>query len=133
MKIAAAFAIAVSLAIPAVTAAQAGGQQVQVIDLSAKKFEFTPAEIRVKQGAHVQIKLHPTDREHGLKLKTQAEGAEKGAPAGLRIIGPEEIKVRENQEGVLEFVAEKPGTYEFACAKFCGFGHGKMKGKLIVE
>jgi len=34
---------------------------------------------------------------------------------------------------VLEFVATKPGTYEFKCAKVCGMHHGKMKGELIVE
>lgn len=133
MRIATACAIAIALAIPVGTHAQSSSQQVQVIDLAAKKYEFTPAEIRVKRGAHVQIKLRPTDREHGLKLKARAEGAEKGSEPRLRLIGPEEIKVKENQEGVLEFVAEKPGTYEFACAKFCGFGHGKMKGKVIVE
>jgi hypothetical protein len=22
--------------------------------------------------------------------------------------------------------------YEFKCAKFCGFGHGKMKGEILV-
>ncbi len=27
---------------------------------------------------------------------------------------------------------QKAGTYEFKCAKWCGFGHGKMKGEIVV-
>lgn len=124
---------AVALIFPANLAAAQGTDNVQVIQMSAKKYEFTPAEIRVKKGTRVQIQLRPTDREHGLKIKARPEGAGKDAPAGLRFIGADEIKVKQNEQGVLEFVAERAGTYEFECAKFCGFGHGRMKGKLIVE
>ena len=42
-------------------------------------------------------------------------------------------KVEKNVDQVIEFTALMPGTYEFKCAKLCGMGHGKMKGKLIVE
>ena len=31
-----------------------------------------------------------------------------------------------------EFTADKPGTFPFECWIFCGMGHGKMKGELIV-
>jgi len=31
------------------------------------------------------------------------------------------------------FSIEKAGTYEFACAELCGWGHYKMKGHLIVH
>jgi heme/copper-type cytochrome/quinol oxidase subunit 2 len=34
---------------------------------------------------------------------------------------------------MLDFIAQVPGTYDFKCAKFCGFGHDRMKGKLVVE
>jgi len=34
---------------------------------------------------------------------------------------------------VIDFVAVEAGTYEIRCAKLCGMGHGRMKGKLIVE
>ena len=33
----------------------------------------------------------------------------------------------------LTFTATKAGTYEFRCANFCGMGHGKMKGQIIVS
>lgn len=51
------------------TSGAQSGDAVQVIDVSARKYEFTPGEIRLKTGAHAQIRLHPTDKAHGLKLK----------------------------------------------------------------
>ena len=37
------------------------------------------------------------------------------------------------EAATIEFTADKAGTFPFQCSNFCGFGHGKMKGKLIVE
>ena len=107
--------------------------EVQVIDVSAKKYEFAPAEIHVKVGARVQIKLHPTDKTHGIKLQPNSEGSNPQGPAGLRFIGQSSIHAGKNEEAVLEFVAERAGTYLFECSKFCGLGHKGMRGKLVVE
>jgi len=106
---------------------------VQVIEVSAKKYEFGPSEIRVKKGAHVQIHLHATDKAHGLKIKSYPDGEKDAGPVGLRFVGDASVKVEKDATGTLEFIAERAGTYSFECAKFCGFGHGGMKGKLIVE
>jgi plastocyanin len=40
----------------------------QVIEVSAKKYEFSPHEVHVKKGTRVQLKLRTDDRAHGLKL-----------------------------------------------------------------
>ena len=106
----------------------------KVIEVSAKKYEFSPAEIRVAKGTHVELKVHSVDDTHGLKLDVYPEGAkDKGAP-GLVFDHPDQNgKVSKGTDEVLDFVAQTPGTYDFKCAKFCGFGHDKMKGKLIVE
>ncbi len=109
------------------------GSDIQVIDLSAKKYEFTPGEIHVKKGTHVQIRLHPTDKAHGLKLKAYPDGEKESGSLGLKFNGDSSIKVEKGEVGTIDFVAERPGTYSFECAKFCGFGHGGMKGKLVVE
>ena len=29
--------------------------------------------------------------------------------------------------------ADKAGTFPFECSHFCGFGHKRMKGELVVE
>ena len=34
--------------------------------------------------------------------------------------------------GEIWFVAQKPGTYEIACAEHCGLGHYRMRGQVHV-
>jgi cytochrome c oxidase subunit II len=132
-------AVSVGLAMAASWGAFARGTAGQaeapkVIEVSAKKYEFSPAEIRVKAGTKVELKVHSVDETHGLKLSLNPEGAKpKGAPGLLFNQPADNGKVEKGTDQVLDFVAEEPGTYDFVCAKFCGFGHDKMKGKLIVE
>ena len=111
-----------------------GDGSVKVIEISAKKYEFTPSEIHVKKGAKVQLRVHSTDETHGAKLSLYPEGSKDKSTPGLKFDQPEQNgKVEKDTDQVLEFVAVREGTYEFKCAKLCGIGHGRMKGKLIVE
>lgn len=106
----------------------------RVIEVSAKKYEFTPAEIHVKQGARVELKVHSVDETHGIKIDVYPEGAKDKSKPGLLFDHPETNgKVEKNVDQVLDFVAVEPGTYDFKCAKLCGMGHRHMQGKLIVE
>ncbi len=114
--------------------AQAPAEQVKVIEMTAKKYEYSPNEIHVKKGTRVQLKIRPLDRTHGFKISPYPEGTEQSGPPGLRFDPPQDNwKIEKEQERVIEFVAERAGTYPFKCSVFCGFGHGGMKGKLIVE
>lgn len=107
---------------------------VKVIEISAKKYEFIPAEIRIKKGERVQLKIHSVDTTHGAKLILYPEGSKDKATPGLKLTDPNQNeKVEKNVDQVLDFVAVEAGTYEIKCAKLCGLGHGRMKGKLIVE
>lgn len=111
-----------------------GDQSVRVIEVSAKKYEFTPNEIHVKKGTKVQLKVHSVDEPHGIKLSVHPKGSKDKPSPGLLFSDPAgNGKVEKDEDQVLEFVAERVGTYEFECAKFCGFGHRRMKGKLVVE
>lgn len=92
-------------------------EAVKEIRVSAKKYEFTPGEIRLQTGQKVRLILTAEDRTHGIEIKD------------LKI----KEKIFKGKETVVEFTAPAPGTYEFKCAAFCGFGHGRMKGRLIVE
>jgi cytochrome c oxidase subunit 2 len=109
---------------------------VQVVEISAKKYEFTPSEVRVKSGTKVELKVHSVDETHGVKLELYPEGTkdkDKTKP-GLIFDKPElNGKVEKDQDQVLDFVAQQPGTYQFKCAKICGMHHGSMKGALFVE
>jgi cytochrome c oxidase subunit 2 len=110
-----------------------GGSQ-QIIEVSAKKYEFTPSEIRVKSGARVELKVHSVDETHGIKMDLYPEGATDKSKPGLIFDKPElNGKVEKNQDQILDFVAQQPGTYQFKCAKVCGMRHGSMKGTLVVE
>lgn len=81
--------------------------------IQATTFEFDVKEIKVKQGDTVKITLKNKKGYHGIKL----EGYNK--------------QVRPNHS--ISFVANKKSEFEFKCAAYCGAGHNKMTGKLIVE
>jgi cytochrome c oxidase subunit 2 len=107
---------------------------VKVIEISAKKYEFIPAEVRVKKGERVELKIHSVDTTHGAKLILYPEGSKDKSTPGLKLADPNQNeKVEKNVDQVIDFVAVEAGTYEIKCAKLCGMGHGRMKGKLIVE
>ena len=111
-----------------------GGGAVKVIEISAKKYEFTPNEIRVKKGERVQLKVHSVDTTHGAKLEVYPEGQKDKSTPGLKFTEPDQNgKVQKDVDQVIDFVAVEAGTYDIKCAKLCGMGHGRMKAKLIVE
>ncbi len=106
---------------------------VQVIEVTAKKYEFNPSPIRVKVGARVQLKITATDHVHGVKLSEVADGADKAKP-GLVFSSPQEcLRVEKGQTQTLEFTAQAAGTYSIRCCVHCGWDHRSMKGQLIVE
>ena len=93
-----------------------------------------PAEVHVKVGETVRLSIIAEDKEHGVRIKPVAEGSAPGTPAGLEIASAENcVKFKKHETGVIEFTARTPGTYEFECCKLCGFGHGKMKGQIVVD
>jgi cytochrome c oxidase subunit 2 len=108
--------------------------EAQVIEVTARKYEFAPAEIHVTKGSRVRLRVHSTDEAHGIRLNLYPEGSKDKSSRGLAFDNPQENgKVQKGQDQVLDFVAQQAGTYEFKCARVCGMHHGRMKGKLIVE
>lgn len=49
-------------------------QPLQVIEVTAKKYEFSPAPIHVKAGTRVQFKITAVDHDHGFKIATFLKG-----------------------------------------------------------
>ena len=87
------------------------------VEITAKKCEFSPARIEVKVGETVELTASSTDAKHGLECKELAIKKftfEPGKPA------------------TVVFTAARAGTFEFKCANFCGMGHGRMKGEIVV-
>jgi cytochrome c oxidase subunit 2 len=42
-------------------------------------------------------------------------------------------KIPKGATVVVEFTANKAGTFQFRCSNVCGSGHRNMKGTLVVE
>jgi cytochrome c oxidase subunit 2 len=93
-------------------------QDPQKITVTAKKYEFSPAKIEVKVGQPVELTFQSEDTKHGFECKE---------------LGIEKVVFDKDKPETVTFTPEKPGTYEFKCAKFCGMGHGKMKGSIVVS
>jgi cytochrome c oxidase subunit 2 len=87
-------------------------------DVVASRFKFEPEVLEVDEGDHVVLRMRSSDTAHGLAIK--------------------EFKVKKElpDTGELvmaEFVASKPGTYRVECSEYCGKGHSKMRGRLVVR
>jgi len=89
----------------------------QVVPVTAKKFDFTPAVIELKLGVPVVLELHSADRRHGFALPD------------FKI--DEQIEAGETRR--VRFVPDKAGTFEFHCSVFCGSGHEEMGGQIVVR
>jgi cytochrome c oxidase subunit 2 len=87
------------------------------IKMTAKKYQFDPNVITVKKGDHVKLIITALDRDHGFKLDAFGDNQ----------------KLQKGEATTIEFTADKTGTFPFKCSEVCGLGHGKMKGKLVVQ
>jgi cytochrome c oxidase subunit II len=126
------FSVAGSLASPG--KAPQADQNVKIIEMTAKKYEFSPSPVHVKAGSKVQLKITTLDRKHGFKIEAYPDGSDKKGDPGLVFSSKEDcFVIDKDAPAVVEFVAKTPGTYSFKCCVHCGLGHGGMKGQLIVE
>jgi cytochrome c oxidase subunit 2 len=92
-------------------------QSVHEIQVTLRKYEFTPGSLHVKKGEKVRLIMTAVDHDHGFKL--DAFGVDQ--------------KVRKGTAATVEFTADKSGTFQFRCSSVCGLGHRGMKGTLVVE
>jgi len=124
------FAEFLSLAQPA----PAQSQDAQVIEISAKKYEYSPSPIHVKRGTKVQLKITATDHDHGFKIAAVPDGSVTNDTAGLIFTSPQDCwQLKKGETVTIEFLAQASGTYTFRCCHTCGVGHRGMKGQLVVD
>ena len=114
--------------------AQASTQDVKILEVSAKKYEYNPSSIHVKRGTNVQLRITATDHTHGFKIGAFPDGSDSNGSPGLAFTSPQDCwKIEKGQSSTIEFVAQTAGTYSFKCCVRCGLGHSGMKGQLIVD
>lgn len=98
-------------------AGRARADAVPVIDITAKRFAFSPDKITLKVGQTVKLRLHSEDVTHGFFLR----------PLKL----DEEIPAGETTE--VTVTPQSAGTFTTICDHFCGANHGNMNMTIVVE
>lgn len=81
------------------------------IEITAKRFTYTPGDLTLKKGEPVVIVLKSEDVAHGLRIKE----------LGL------DMKAAKSQTVESTFTPDKIGDFVGHCSSFCGPGHGSMK------
>lgn len=109
--------VALLLLLPALAGCSRFSGPAVRIEVTAKKYRFEPAEIRVKQGTLVELHITSQDVQHGFDIP------EMGIKESIRRRGT----------AVVRFKADRRGQFRIACGIVCGPGHDDMQGKLIVE
>ena len=113
---------------------RAASQDVQVIEITAKKYEYSNSPVHVKVGNKVQLKITAIDHDHGFKIGSVPDDASSNDKVGLVFASEQECwQLKKGETTMIEFVAQTPGTYSFKCCHTCGLGHKGMKGRIIVE
>jgi|SRR5579863_2774057 len=119
---------ALSFSLPSSVRAQT--QEVQVIEITARKYEYSGSPIHVKLGSKVQLKINATDHDHGFKI----DGDTSGGTLGLVFTSEQDCwLLKKGETTIIEFLAQAAGTYPFKCCHTCGLGHKGMKGEVIVD
>ncbi len=116
LKIAIVLLAPLLVAVAAYAADTAG--EPQVIKITAKRFEYSPNEIKIKAGVPVIFEFTSLDRMHGFTVPD---------------LGNIRLTIEPGKANRITITAPKPGVYEFHCDIFCGDGHEGMTGKIIAE
>ena len=105
-----------AIALSSVAVLASAKPKARVIKVVAKKFEFVPGEIHVKQGETVTLRFTAPEVPMGFNL----------ADFNLR------TDIVPGKVASLTLTPDKTGTFTFLCDVFCGSGHEDMSGTLIV-
>ena len=91
--------------------------EVRVIQMRAFQFGFDPNPVIVNEGDKVKLVVTSTDVTHGLSI----------SEFGVN------VKLFPGRPSIMDFTADKSGTYIFYCSVPCGAGHRSMRGRFIVR
>ena len=99
------------------SAALAFSETPRRVEISAKKFSYSPNEIMLKKGEPVVLVFHSEDVTHGFKLSEMN-------------IKFDEIEKGKDSE--VSFTPTQVGHFVGECAHFCGKDHGSMTLQIDV-
>ena len=87
-----------------------------IIQIVAKRFNYTPNMITLKKGRPVVLELTTLDVMMGFNVPD----------LGIR------TDIIPGKVARVHLVPDKAGTFPFVCDVFCGSGHEDMSGSIIV-
>jgi len=88
----------------------------KVVEITARKFDFTPADITLKKGQQVILRLRSSDRMHGFLSKP------------LKV----DTDIAPGKATDIAVTPRVAGDFTVICDHYCGTGHGSMKMKVRV-
>jgi cytochrome c oxidase subunit 2 len=103
-----------ALAAPAISAR---ADEPRVVEIVAKRFQFTPAEVTLKKDEPVILRLRSEDVTHGFYMKKLSLDA----------------TIEAGKTTDVPLTPHEAGKFVTICDHFCGAGHGNMKMTLVVE
>lgn len=98
--------------------ASASSGEVKELVATGSNFKWDVVGPAIKKGDTVKLTIKVAEGGHGFAL-----------PA----FNVRSNELREGKEQVVEFVADKSGSFEYFCNVPCGSGHREMRGTLVVE
>lgn len=105
------------LTLPPAVAATRQTDSIRTIDVQLSRFAFSPERIEVRLGERVRLNVISVDSTHGFQIKELGLNAR--VPAGARAV-------------TVDLTPTQAGTFQITCSEYCGSGHRRMKGSLIV-
>jgi cytochrome c oxidase subunit 2 len=101
----------------ALTALPSRAGEPRVVEISARRFAFTPAEVTLRKGEPTVLRLRSEDVTHGFYMK----------PLGI------DATITPGQVTEVTVTPPAAGRYTVICDHFCGSGHGNMRMTIVVE
>jgi cytochrome c oxidase subunit 2 len=98
-------------------AAAAAQEAARTIEIHAKRFSFSPAEITLKKGETVKLVVTSDDVTHSLLIPD------------LHV----DVPTTKDHPGEVTITPDKVGDFKGRCGHVCGPGHGSMKFVVHVK
>jgi cytochrome c oxidase subunit 2 len=89
----------------------------RVVDIVARRFQFTPNVVTLKKDEPVVLRLRSEDVVHGFFAR----------PLGI------DTTITPGKVTEVPLTPHAAGSFPVICHHFCGAGHGNMKLTVVVE
>jgi len=104
-------------AVAIATLARPASAEPRVVDIVAKRFQFTPNVVTLKKGEPVLLRLRSEDVVHGFFQRS----------LGF------DTTISPDKTTEIPLTPGEAGRFLVICHHFCGAGHGGMKMTILVE